>query len=185
MSAELKLRFRCLQSKVKVTFRCRSFRFQRQVEDVWTWDLTTKAHRKHVTEQLLELKTGRLYFRTVRGGERSVCPDLARRGAIWLGRAPTGPALFVCTAGSNVASCSPGDSPGMWLNALIWPHQKRAQDSLLSPLSEPPPTTTKPSMLRFQLPGLTAPSPRAFTATRNGRKIFLKRQHDPCLWYNL
>lgn len=29
---------------------------------------------------------------------------------------PLRPALFVCTAGSNVTSCSPGDRPGMWLN---------------------------------------------------------------------
>lgn len=92
-------------------------------------------------------------------------------GATRLGRAPTGLALFVCTAGSNVASCSPGDRPGMWLNGLIWPHQKRARDALLSPLWNPPQNHQYwdfSSQNSQQQTHVLSPPPE------------MKRQHDPC-----
>lgn len=79
----------------------------------------------------LELKMESLYFRTVRGGW--FVPA-------WLGTAqpssggPLGLALFIWTAGSNVASCSPGDWPGMWLKVSSGLIKRRLWASLLSPL---------------------------------------------------
>lgn len=58
---------------------------------------------------------------------------LSRLGLAHLGSGgPLRPALFVCTAGSNVTSCSPGDRPGMWLNVSSGLIKKRLRDSLLS-----------------------------------------------------
>lgn len=62
----------------------------------------------------------------------TIFKDLQRRDGLspaWLGAACAREALrdrpmFVWTAGSNAASCSPGDRAGMWPKGLIWPRQE-------------------------------------------------------------
>lgn len=122
--------------------------------DVWTLEVTTTACTTTCGTTLFvtnwksflfpELKMESLYFRTVRGG---------RFVPAWLGTArlgsggPLGLALFVWTAGSNVASCSPGDWPGMWLKVSSGLIKRRPWASLLSPLSKKPKPSTLTSLL--------------------------------------